>query len=186
MRFFDVDELLDLFEQHGDQHYGEAVSQSQHARQCAALANHRGLPDELIAAALLHDVGHLIDLDGDLDYLESLSRDQCHDRVGADALRGLFAPSVVEPIALHVQAKRWRCSVEPGAVEQLSPASRASLDLQGGLMTDDERRDFESDEYFAQAVTLRDIDDAGKIEGLTMPEVATYAPLLRRLASQHR
>ena len=177
-----VDDVLDLFDCWGDEHYGEAVSQTDHARQCAALAASRGLSNSLVAAALLHDIGHLIDLDGDLSYHDSLSIDQCHDSIGADALRSLFPPTVTEPIALHVAAKRWRCTVEPEAVRQLSAASKTSLELQGGTMTGEEQRAFEAADYFDDAVVLRSLDDAGKVEGLEIPELRSYEPLLRRLA----
>ncbi len=176
-----VDDILDLFARRGGEHYGEAVSQTDHARQCAALAASQGLSDSLVAAALLHDIGHLIDLDGDLSYEDSLAIDQRHDSIGADALRGLFGPAVTEPIALHVTAKRWRCTVQPDAVGQLSPASRTSLELQGGTLTDEEQLAFEGADHFEDAVVLRSLDDAGKVEGLEIPELASYEPLLRRL-----
>lgn len=181
-----VDDLLALFARRGGEHYGEAVSQTDHARQCAALAVADGQADAMVAAALLHDIGHLLDLDGDLTYDESLAIDQRHDAIGAAALCELFGPDVTRPIALHVTAKRWRCSVEPTTLDHLSPASKASLVLQGGPLDDEERRLFEADRHFDDAVRLRNYDDAGKVEGLDIPEFAAYEPLLRSLVKAGR
>jgi len=39
---------------------GEAVTQLEHALQCAVLAKSNNSTDELITASLLHDIGHLL------------------------------------------------------------------------------------------------------------------------------
>ena len=175
-----VDEVLELFTRYGRDHYDEAVSQLDHALQCAALAADEGAPDELVAAALLHDVGHLLHLrdggtgpgDEDLD----------HEAVGARHLSALFGPGVTGPIALHVRAKRYLCAVEPTATSSLSDGSRASLVRQGGPLDTAEVTAFEANPGHAEAVRLRRWDDAGKVDGLAVAPLEHYRGLLRGLA----
>jgi predicted HD phosphohydrolase len=178
-----VDAVLDLFHRFGHHRYGEAVSQLDHALQCAALARGRGLTDEIVAAALLHDVGHLLELRDGSTYEAGRTADRRHEVVGAEALAGLFPVEVTGPVRLHVSAKRWRCTVDRSYRVGLSPASVASLVLQGGPLDPRERAAFETDPRFEEALALREVDDAGKVEGLVIPGLADYEPLLRRLAA---
>lgn len=177
-----VDELLELYRSHGGDPYGEDVTQLDHALQCAALAARRGDPPELIIAALLHDVGHLAELRDGITYEESIRRDQGHEAVGAALLAKLYPVPITGPIALHVTAKRWRCTVDPAYEAGLSAASTTSLALQGGHLSPEERRTFEADPSFAVAVALRELDDAGKVEGLEVEDLEAYEGMLRRLA----
>src|SRR5690606_20933248 len=55
-----VDEILDLYCRRGDATYGEGVTQSVHALQSAWAAEREGATAALVAAALLHDIGHLL------------------------------------------------------------------------------------------------------------------------------
>lgn len=175
-----VDGVLELFTRYGVEHYDEAVSQLDHALQCAALAADDGAPDELVAAALLHDVGHLLHLrDGgtgpgheDLD----------HEAVGARHLSALFGPGVTGPIALHVRAKRYLCAVDPTATGSLSDGSRASLVRQGGPLDMAELAAFEANPGHGAAVRLRRWDDAGKVAGLAVAPLEHYRSLLHGLA----
>ena len=176
-----VDQLLELFREFGNEFYGEDVTQLDHALQCAALASHRGDPPELILAALLHDVGHLVELKEKVDYQESTAYDHRHDAIGAAALSKLYPESITRPIALHVTAKRWRCSVDKAYEASLSAASTISLALQGGPLSPAERKQFEADPAFAVSVALREIDDAGKIDGLEVEDLDAYEGMLRRL-----
>jgi phosphonate degradation associated HDIG domain protein len=175
-----VDEVLDLVDRYGGDRYDEQVSQLDHALQCAALARSEGAPDQLVAAALLHDVGHLLHLrDGGTG---PAAEDLHHEAVGARWLAPLFGPEVVGPIALHVRAKRYLCAVEPGTVEQLSDGSRASLVRQGGPLTPGQVAAFEALDGAADAVRLRRWDDAGKVEDLAVAPLGGYRPMLERLA----
>lgn len=173
-----VDEVLALFARYGEEHYGEDVTQTEHALQCAALAERDGAPDALVAAALLHDVGHLLSL----GHGEVPGTDDRHEAVGARALAGVFGPEVTGPIALHVTAKRYRCAVDPEALAALSRASVASLAVQGGPLDADACARFAAHPGAADALALRGYDDTGKTEGLIVPGFDHYRGLLERLA----
>jgi phosphonate degradation associated HDIG domain protein len=177
-----VDEVLELYRRWGSEHYDEEISQTDHAIQTAALAVAEGAAGDLVAAALLHDVGHLLELEsrdgrGDLPTV-----DLDHEAVGARYLAGLFGPGVTGPIALHVRAKRYRCAVDPAYLAGLSDGSTRSLALQGGPADADEVASFESNPGFADAVRLRSWDDGGKIDGLEVADLDHYRPLLEQLA----
>ena len=133
-----VEKILELFTRRGESAYhGEAVSQAEHALQAADLAEQEGAPDRLIVAALLHDVGHL--LDGQDEDLAERGVDGRHEEAGGAWLARHFGPEVTAPIRLHVAAKRYLCAVDPSYLEGLSSASRLSLDVQGGPMKAEER-----------------------------------------------
>src|SRR5580658_149933 len=141
-----VDEIMDLFARRGEAAYhGEAVSQTEHALQAAELAELEGAPDRLVVAALLHDVGHL--LDGQDEDLAHRGVDGRHEEAGGAWLARHFGPEVIEPIRLHVAAKRYLCAVDPTYLDGLSPASRLSLSVQGGPMRAEERAQFEANPY---------------------------------------
>ncbi len=160
--------------------YDEDVTERAHALQCGALALEAGAPDALVAAALLHDVGHLV-LDDLVPTEVALTRDHRHERAGAALLARHFGPEVSRPVALHVAAKRYLCAVDPAYHGGLSPASVRSLVVQGGPMAPDEIAAFEADPHHDAAVRVRRWDDHGKVDGLTTPDPADFAPLLRRL-----
>jgi [1-hydroxy-2-(trimethylamino)ethyl]phosphonate dioxygenase len=168
-----VDEIMDLFARRGAAAYhGEAVSQTEHALQAADLAARQGATDSLIVAALLHDVGHL--LDGQDEDLADHGLDGRHEEAGCAWLAVHFGPRVTEPIRLHVAAKRYLCAVDPGYLAGLSPSSRLSLSLQGGPMEVKERADFEGNPSYHDAVRLRRWDDTAKVPGLTVPGLDHY------------
>ncbi len=157
-----VEEILALYARWGTERYDEEVSQASHALQAAACARADGAVDELVVAALLHDVGHLLVMDaagrGDVDP----TVDTGHEATGARYLAGLFPAAVTGPIALHVQAKRYRCTVDPSEVGRLSAGSQASLARQGGPLSPDEAERFARHPAAADALRLRTWDDTGK------------------------
>lgn len=172
-----LDEVLALYERWGEQHYDEELSQLAHALQTAALAQADGAPAPLLVAALLHDVGHLLELasgGGERDR----GADLRHEARGARYLSGLFPVSVTTPIALHVRAKRYRVAVDPTYASALSAGSQASLVRQGGPLEADEVAAFEANPGWEDAVALRGWDDGGKVDGLEVPDLASYRPLL--------
>jgi len=156
----------------------ESVSALAHALQCAQLAEWAGAPSALVAAALLHDVGHFV---GGL--MDSDQIDDRHENRALPLLSGAFGPEVTEPIRLHVAAKRYLVTVEPGYREGLSPASIHSLALQGGDLDDAGRAAFEAERFAAEAVALRRWDDAGKQSGKTTPPLDYYLALLEELSA---
>jgi [1-hydroxy-2-(trimethylamino)ethyl]phosphonate dioxygenase len=180
--FSNIDELFDLYETKGSRHYGEGVTQLDHALQCAALARADGVHDEVMVAALFHDIGHLAaDVQDNQDFDISHDDDH-HEALGARILAPLFGPAVARPVALHVMAKRWLCTREPGYRDRLSAASQATLIAQGGQLSNEECDRFEEHPGFNDAVALRSWDDAGKREGVRVGHLRDWEPLVRSLA----
>jgi len=168
-----IDHLFALFREKGNgAYFGEAVTETEHALQAAQLAEQSGATPQLIAAALLHDVGHL--LHGQAEDIAERGIDARHEEAGAAWLARHFGPEVVDPVRLHVAAKRYLCAVEPDYHSMLSEASRRSLHLQGGPMTADEVRRFEQEPHFRAAVAIRRWDDAAKVAGLVVPGLEHY------------
>ena len=165
-----VAELGELFAGAGGQEYlGEAVTIATHSLQAGGLALAAGAPDALVAAALLHDVGHFIETEK-------------HDDSGARWLAGSFDAAVTEPVRLHVLAKRYLCTVEPSYFDLLSPASVHTLELQGGTMSAEEVAAFEASPYHVDAVAVRRWDDEAKDPDADTPDYAVFVPILTRLA----
>jgi phosphonate degradation associated HDIG domain protein len=175
-----IDEVLALYEQWGAERYDEELRQLDHALQTAALAREADAPDALVAAALLHDVGHLLEM-ADQDGRRDRTADLRHEAWGSAWLAGLFPAAVTAPIALHVRAKRYIVAVEPAYGAVLSPGSTASLARQGGPLAGDEVTAFEANPGWADAVALRRWDDQGKVDGLDVPHLDSYRPLLESL-----
>ncbi len=157
-----IETIVNLFDQKGSQMYGgEAVTQLEHALQCATLACEAGKSNELITACLLHDVGHLIHDLGNHPTNKGLN--DFHEHRALPILRDLFEPAVTEPIRLHVAAKRYLCASNPDYWEKLSHESKRSLELQGGVFSQEAASKFISLPYGADAVELRIYDDRAKV-----------------------
>lgn len=164
-----IDQIFDTFRRNGDALYdgGEVVTQSQHALQAAHFAEQEGRPDALIAAALLHDYGHVMDESED-----SVDRevDGRHELIGSRYLEQHFEDAVTEPGKLHVAAKRYLCAVEADYFATLSPVSVRSLELQGGPFTEDQVRAFEKNPHWEEAIQLRRYDERAKDPDLETPD----------------
>jgi len=171
-----IDQILKTFRRHGERSYGESVSVITHSLQAAYAAEQDDAWPTLIAAALLHDYGHLIhDLPEDC---AEQGIDSMHEEHGAAFLADHFVPAVTEPVRLHVAAKRYLCAVDPAYLEALSPASAQSLALQGGPFDTFKVKAFESLAYFTDAVRLRRYDDIAKDPGVWTPDLEHYRPYL--------
>jgi gamma-butyrobetaine dioxygenase len=171
-----IKQLGDLFAGPGAGEYlGEPVTIGVHMRQAGALAEAAGAADALIAAALLHDVGHLRE-----------ETDERHGEKGADWLRQWFPEAVTEPVRLHVAAKRYLCATEPDYYAGLSEESKRTLRVQGGPMHAGDIERFEQGRYAADAVAVRRWDDQAKEPFVTPPEFAHFAALLARLTAPPR
>lgn len=172
-----IAELLDLLENHAGSLYGgEAVTEREHALQAAAAAEKAHAGPALIAAALLHDIGHL--LPGSHVGTGDKTYDLRHEQAGADWLSHYFPAEVVDPIRLHVAAKRYLCFAERDYWDSLSPSSQASLRVQGGPFTAEEAKAFLAHSHAQAAVALRRWDEAAKVPGLPTPDVYHYRPYL--------
>lgn len=171
-----IEEILDLFTAHGAANYGsEAVSQLEHALQCAQLAEEAGATPALVCACLLHDLGHLI---AERPNETGKSRDDLHQFVALPFLRGRFTDAVLEPIRLHVDAKRYLCAVSDSYWASLSPASKHSLELQGGVFTEMQAEGFSKRPYAEDAASLRRWDDRAKTPGRPTPSLTHYADIM--------
>lgn len=170
--------IASLLTEKGNGQYGLAdVRQVQHALQAAWLAERDGQPASLIAASLMHDIGHMVhDLGEDP---AAAGIDDRHEELGQVWLATMFGPEVTEPVRLHVAAKRYLCAAEPDYFAKLSPDSVRSLQLQGGKMSAAEMRDFESNPHAQHAVQLRRYDEAAKVKDLATPPVAHFMPYVR-------
>lgn len=176
-------EVLRLFTERGNSQYGgEAVTQLEHALQAAWFAERDGAKPALIAAALLHDVGHLLHLLPDDAPDQGI--DDAHESLAAAWLAQRFPPTVAAPAAMHVAAKRYLCAVDRDYLGLLSEPSMQSLRLQGGPMSPAEIEAFESRPFFADAVLLRRWDDAAKVVGLATPDLAHFAQYLNLVQSK--
>ena len=171
-----ISEIFDLFARFGSERYGEDLSLEQHMLQSAALAESLGAPAPIVAAALLHDIGHLLQAEAGTSF--STDRDFEHEALGSAWLSRAFDKAVTAPIALHVDAKRYLCAVEPGYFEQLSDASRLSLAVQGGVMGESEAAAFAKEPAFEAALLLRRCDDQGKDAASRAPDIERYRELL--------
>lgn len=175
-----VDQIAELFAGEGAGDYlGESVTMAEHMRQAGALARASGAPDPLVAAALLHDVGHF---HGAITGRELMAGvDNRHGDSGADWLRQWFDPEVREPVRLHVAAKRYLCATDPDYVARLSPASVFTLSVQGGPMSPQEARSFEAMPYADDAVAVRRWDDQAKDPTWVSPSFEEFRPVLEGL-----
>jgi phosphonate degradation associated HDIG domain protein len=180
-----IPEIVELLGSRATTWYGqEAVSQLEHALQCAHLAERANEAPETVVAALLHDLGHMLSAErtpvADQDALPA--KDDLHQFVALPFLRSLFPDAVLEPIKLHVDAKRYLCAVDAGYWADLSPASKHSLELQGGRYDDAQVRAFEDLTFYAEAVRLRRYDDLAKVPGQVTPPLSHYAALMGQVA----
>ncbi len=183
-----ADRIAELFASEGASDYlGEPVTVAAHMLQAGSLAETAGAAPDLVAAALLHDVGHLRGADPGADGLESSGQDLMagtdnnHSGRGAVWLAQWFPASVTEPIRLHVAAKRYLCAVESSYFGRLSQASVYTLKVQGGPMSEEEALRFEGSPWAADAVAVRRWDDLAKDPAADVPGFAHFRPLLESL-----
>jgi phosphonate degradation associated HDIG domain protein len=168
-----------LFRDHGHIAYsGEGVSQLEHALQSAERAEGADGGDALVTAALLHDLGHLLNQQGDTPTARGI--DDQHQYFAIPFIRALFPPAVVEAIRLHVDAKRALCALEPDYYEGLSEDSRRSLTLQGGIFSQAETATFLAKPFAENAMRVRRWDDAAKTPGAQTPPLEHYLEIASR------
>ena len=176
--------LAEIFSRRGAEEYlGEPVTIAEHMLQGAKLAEDAGAEDALVAAALLHDIGHFTSEFG--TYSPDDIEDKHHDEAGAEVLAPFFPPVVTECVRLHVAAKRFLCATDPSYFGKLSSASVHTLSLQGGPMSDAEVEAFRKNPFHDEAVRVRIWDEGGKVAGMKTRPFREYEPLLQRVVDAH-
>ena len=176
-----IGDIERLFRDHGHIAYsGEGVSQLEHALQTAQRAEQADAGDELVTAALLHDLGHLLNLQGATPTERGI--DDQHQYFAIPFLRPVFPAAVVEAIRLHVDAKRALCALEPDYYEALSEDSKRSLTLQGGIFSRQEAEKFLAKPFADNAMRVRRWDDAAKVAGQKTPAIGHYLGIAARCA----
>ncbi|WP_227447177.1 HD domain-containing protein [Cognatishimia sp. F0-27] len=179
-----VDFLGDIFERCGDAGYlGEPVTMAQHMLQGAWLAEQQGLPEEVIVAALLHDIGHFTSEFGTFSMQDT--QDRYHEDAGAEVLADFFPSIVTDCVRYHVAAKRYLCATRPSYNDRLSEASKHSLILQGGPMSPEEVAKFETNPNLERIIQVRYLDEAGKDPEMITPDYGHFAPMVRRVVDRH-
>ncbi len=172
-----LETVLHILQSLGHEQYGgEPVSQLEHALQCASLAQDQGADPELITACLFHDLGHLVSKLGENAAVQGY--DNRHEYIVIPWLKDLFSSKVIEPIRLHVQAKRYLCLVKPGYYSELSAASQQSLALQGGIFSVAEAEDFIKLPDAENAIQLRLWDEQAKVPGKIIPTLHDFIPIV--------
>lgn len=176
-----IPDIRKLFDEFGAMAYsGEPVTQLEHALQSAQLAEQESAGDALVAASLLHDLGHLLNRQGETPTARGI--DDLHQYYALPFLRPVFDDAVLEPIRLHVDAKRCLCAIDTEYFGRLSADSVRSLALQGGVYSAPQAQAFMAQPFAADAMRLRRWDDQAKRAGLPTPPLSHYLAVLERVA----
>ena len=176
--------LEDIFERRGGEEYlGEPVTMAQHMLQGATIAEKNGMPEVVIVAALLHDIGHFTSEFG--TYSPDDTHDRHHEEAGAEVLAAFFPTLVTDCVRYHVAAKRYLCATKPEYFDRLSAASVHTLRLQGGPMDADEVAEFQKNPNLEQIIQVRYLDEAGKHPDMETPPFAHFGPMVQRIVDAH-
>ena len=179
-----VDFIGGIFERCGDEEYlGEPVTMAQHMLQGATIAEQNGMDDEIVVAALLHDIGHFTSEFGTFSMNDT--EDRFHEEAGAKVLERFFPSVITDCVRYHVAAKRYLCATKPSYFDRLSDASIHSLNLQGGPMSDDEVAEFEKNPNLAKIIQVRYLDEAGKHPDMETPDYTHFAPAVQRIVDAY-
>ncbi|TNF26752.1 MAG: HD domain-containing protein [Bacteroidetes bacterium] len=177
-----VEEVFSLFDRFGNADYiGEAISQLEHGCQAAQCAEKEGFSEEVILAALFHDIGHLCEMNGEKPQMGGYGVME-HEKLGADFLRERgFSENIAKLVQSHVEAKRYLCFADSEYYGKLSEASKKTLEYQGGVMSKAEAAEFENDPLFKTIIRMRHWDELAKEVGVPLPDMKRY----RTLAVEH-
>ncbi len=176
-----VDEIFSLFENYGhEQYFGEPVTQLQHACQAAEFANTEGYDDEVVIAALLHDIGHLcVEADEHNSMADLGIKD--HELEGANYLRQHgFSEKICQLIGAHVAAKRYLTATDSSYYNNLSEASKKTLEFQGGMMSPNEVHAFETNPLHRLFIRMRIWDEMAKDPTISLPDLSIYKKLVHK------
>ncbi len=178
-----VEEIMTILQSGASYDYiGEPVSQLEHALQCAHRAKNANADDETIVAALLHDIGHLL-IHDDTNGLGAAD----HEKIGrAYVLEKGFSKKIADLIRGHVDAKRYLTFVNPTYYERLSSASKETLVMQGGPMTEEQALEFEQQPYFKDKLLLRTWDEQSKLLNYIVDSLESYRELLLKVLTLYQ
>lgn len=179
-----INEVFSLYESYGDADYiGEPVSQIEHMSQAAQMAEEEGYENEVILAAFFHDLGHLFSQREELEQMDGYGV-MDHEKLGANYLRKLgFPEKVARLVESHVKAKRYLTFKNPVYFQKLSEASKQTLNFQGGVMTAEEAKEFESDPEHKLILKMREWDERAKETGIPVPKLDAYKKMALELLS---
>jgi len=181
-----TNEIMHLYEGYGGSEYaGEKVTQLEHMAQAAQLAEEQGYDEEVILAAFLHDIGHISEAAKGENQMDSFGIVD-HEELGADFLREKgFSKKIARLVESHVEAKRYLTVKDPAYFDQLSEASKKTLEYQGGPMTPEEAAAFEQYPLFGLIIQMRKWDEQAKVEGMPLPDLDHYRQMIFRHLSAH-
>jgi len=187
-----ADRLIEAMTKSAARQYGkERVTELAHALQCAELAAGAGGDEEMVLACLLHDVGRYAVAQEEIsDTLEAgaphATKARRHHEAGADLIAPYVPERVTFLVRAHADAKRYLCAADPGYYDTLSPGSKHTLALQGGIMTADEAVSVATQPWWPDALRLRRWDDEAKIVGKATRPLSAWGPLLRKYFADSR
>ena len=171
-----LDKIISNFKNNKSLYIGEKLTMSDHMIQSAMLAEKAKCNDNLVCSCLLHDYGHFIIED---PYsLVNNNKDGEHEAIGYEYLKKFFNKEIVEPIKYHVLAKRYLARNKK-YFNFLSEASKISLKLQGGILNNDESKEFKKKKYFKNSILVRKFDEAAKKTNIKMKSIDNYKSLLK-------
>ena len=170
-----IDQIIFSFTNNNSLYIGEGLTISEHMIQTAMLAEKNKCSDDLICSSLLHDYGHFVIEDP--NQLVDDKIDGNHETIGANYLKKYFSKQIVEPILLHVDAKKYLARNKK-YFNSLSKASKTSLKLQGGIMNDIEAEKFETNKNYKDAIKLRRFDEGAKRQNIKTKDIKDYKKLL--------
>jgi len=170
-----VDKIISSYLNNKSLYMGEKVTMTEHMIQTAMLAEKNNSSSNLVCSGLLHDYGHFI-LENPDDLVKN-EKDGKHEKLGYEFLKIYFVKDVVEPIKYHVKAKKYLAR-DKKYFNVLSEASKTSLKFQGGIMNDNEAKEFESNKFFKSSIKLRKFDEGAKKKGLKIKSIHEYKNLL--------
>jgi [1-hydroxy-2-(trimethylamino)ethyl]phosphonate dioxygenase len=170
-----IDEITSNFLRNTSLYIGEKITMSEHMIQTAMIAEEKNSSSNLICSSLLHDYGHFI-LENPNNLVKQ-SKDGKHEDIGYEFLKNYFSKDVLGPIKYHVKAKRYLAREEK-YYNLLSKASKVSLKIQGGAMSNEESKKFEISEFFENSIKLRKFDEMAKKSGLKIKSINDYKNIL--------
>ena len=170
-----IDQIISSYLNNKSLYIGEKVTITEHMIQTAMIAEKSNSTSDLVCSSLLHDYGHFI-LDNPDDLVKK-NKDGKHETIGYEFLKRYFVEDVVMPIKHHVKAKRYLAR-HKNYYQILSEASKTSLKLQGGVMTEEEAKEFETNKFFENSVKLRKFDEMAKKTGQKNKSIKEYKKLL--------